>query len=117
MSNPNMTTAYGGHFPVHDITFKNARRQSEVAREIAEERGDNTTPDGVTVPVSLTPEQVKKFLTAKCEVVEPNERRVYQQAIRWIDELLDTRKKLTALEMKQVKDNTDTANDIEGDTI
>lgn len=117
MSNPNMTTAYGGHFPTKDITFKNARRQSEVAREIAEQKGATITPDGVPVPVSLTPEQVKKFFTSKCEVVEPTERRVYQQAIVWIDELLDTRKRLIALELKQVKDNTDTTNDIEADKI
>lgn len=117
MSNPNMTTAYGGNFPVQDITFKNARRQSEVAREIAEERGDTETPEGVPVPVSLTPEQVKKFLTARCEVVSPNEKRVYQQAVRWIDELLETRKKLILLESKQVKENTDTSNDIEGDAV
>lgn len=117
MSNPNMTTAYGGNFPVQDITFKHARRQSEVAREIAEERGEDLSPEGVPVPVSLTPEQVKKFLTARCEVVSSNERRVYQQAIRWIDELLETRKKLILLESKQVRDNTDGTNDIEADNI
>lgn len=116
MSNPYVTTTQG-KFPVQDITFKNARRQSEVAREIAEERGDVATPEGVPVPVSLTPEQVKKFLTSKCEVVEPNERRVYEQTLRWIDELLETRKRLIALELKQVKDNSDTSNDIEGDTV
>ncbi len=38
---------------------------------------------------------------------DSNEKRVYAQTIRWIDELLDTKKKLFALEAKEVKENDD----------
>ena len=45
---------------------------------------------------------------------DSNEKRVYAQTIRWIDELLDTKKKLFALEAKEVKENDDgTADSIE----
>ena len=53
---------------------------------------------------------IAKISTAK----DSNEKRVYAQTIKWIDELLETKKKLFALEAKEVVDNDDgTADDIE----
>lgn len=111
MSRNNVTTTQNG-FRVEDITFKGARRQCEIDKEI-----DTVEEDEVEVkaPVSLTPEQVKMFYVAKIAVAkDSNEKRVYAQTIKWIDELIDTKKKLFALEAKEVVENDDgTADSIE----
>ena len=113
MSRDNITTTQNG-FRVIDVTFKGARRQCEIENEIEiveEEQGS------VQAPVSLTPEQVKEFYVAKIAITkDSNEKRVYSQTIRWIDELLETKKKLFALEAKEaseVKDETGIEDDIE----
>ena len=99
-----VTTTRNG-FRVEDITFKNARRQCEIDNEVEK---SEETEDSIQAPVSLTPEQVKSFYMLKiASVKDSNEKRVYAQTIRWIDELLDTKKKLFALEAKEVKENDD----------
>ena len=105
-----MTTTKG--FRVEDVTFRNARRQSQIDSEIEQ---PEVQEDNVKAPVSLTPEQVKSFYTQKIAVAkDSNEKRVYSQTIKWIDELLETKKKLFALESKEVVENDDgTAEDIE----
>lgn len=107
-----MTTTRNG-FKTEDITFKGARRQSEILKEV--EDNEEVSDSNVQAPVSLTPEQVKAFYMLKISsAVDSNEKRVYAQTIRWIDELLETKKKLFALEAKEVVDNDDgTADDIE----
>ena len=106
----NVTTTMNG-FRVEDITFKGARRQCEIDNEIEHEDGENI--NDVQAPVSLTPEQVKSFYMLKItNSKDSNEKRVYAQTIRWIDELLDTKKKLFALEAKEVVDNDGTSEDI-----
>ena len=100
------TTTTKNGFRVEDITFRNARRQSEIENEI--EHDDTEDGEIVQAPVSLTPEQVKEFYMLKiASSKDSNEKRVYAQTIRWIDELLDTKKKLFALEAKEVKENDD----------
>ena len=97
-----VTTTRNG-FRVEDITFKNARRQCEIDSEVEK---SEETEDSIQAPVSLTPEQVKSFYMLKiASAKDSNEKRVYAQTIRWIDELLDTKKKLFALEAKEVKEN------------
>ena len=99
-----VTTTRNG-FRVEDITFKNARRQCEIDNEVEK---SEETEDSIQAPVSLTPEQVKSFYMLKiASAKDSNEKRVYAQTIRWIDELLDTKKKLYALEAKEVKENDD----------
>lgn len=99
-----VTTTRNG-FRVEDITFKNARRQCEIDNEVEK---SEETEDSIQAPVSLTPEQVKSFYILKiASAKDSNEKRVYAQTIRWIDELLDTKKKLFALEAKEVKENDD----------
>ena len=99
-----VTTTRNG-FRVEDITFKNARRQCEIDNEVEK---SEETEDSIQAPVSLTPEQVKSFYMLKiASAKDSNENRVYAQTIRWIDELLDTKKKLFALEAKEVKENDD----------
>lgn len=107
-----VTTTRNG-FRVEDITFKGARRQCEIENEI--ERDEDTDISDVQAPVSLTPEQVKAFYMLKiANAKDSNEKRVYAQTIRWIDELLETKKKLFALEAKEVVENDDgTADSIE----
>ena len=99
-----VTTTRNG-FRVEDITFKNARRQCEIDNDVEK---SEETEDSIQAPVSLTPEQVKSFYMLKiASAKDSNEKRVYAQTIRWIDELLDTKKKLFALESKEVKENDD----------
>ena len=99
-----VTTTKNG-FRVEDITFKGARRQCEIDNEIDK---SEVVEDSIQAPVSLTPEQVKSFYMLKiASAKDSNEKRVYAQTIRWIDELLDTKKKLFALEAKEVKENDD----------
>jgi len=102
-----MTTTRNG-FKVEDVTFRNARRQSEIENEI--ERDEDTDTSDVQAPVSLTPEQVKAFYMLKiANAKDSNEKRVYAQTIRWIDELLAVKKKLLSIEAKEVgevKDET-----------
>lgn len=99
MSN-NMTTT--GHIRVEDITFKGARQQSQVIEDIKARHGEDQVEVGdVKVPVSMTPEAVKSFYEQKiAETRNPNEKKIYAQTIRWIDECLDAKKKLVALELK-----------------
>lgn len=106
-----VTTTTKG-FRVEDITFRGARRQCEIDNEIEHEE---VVEDNVKAPISLTPEQVKAFYMLKItNAKDSNEKRVYAQTIRWIDELLETKKKLFALEAKEVVDNDDgTADSIE----
>ena len=108
----NTTTTISG-FRVEDITFKGARQQSEILKEI--DSSEETNKDNIQVPISLTPEQVKAFYVQKiATTVDSNEKRLYSQTISWIDELFETRKKLFNLESKEVVVNDDgTANDIE----
>lgn len=90
-----------GMFKVEDITFKNARRQSEIEREIALENGEFDKPDDVKPPVSMTPEQVKNFYLQKIKKTsDSNEKRVYAQTIMWIDERLEATKENVALKLK-----------------
>ena len=108
----NNTTTTKNGFRVEDITFKHARRQSEIDNEIQHE---DVEQEEVKAPVSLTPEQVKSFYVLKIATSkDSNEKKLYSQTIKWIDELLETKKKLFALEAKEVVDNDDgTADDIE----
>lgn len=101
-----VTTTRNG-FRTEDITFRGARLQSEILKEIEPE---DIPEEELKAPVSLTPEQVKSFYVSKIAVArDSNEKRVYAQTIKWINELLETKKKLFALESKEVgevKDET-----------
>ena len=100
-----VTTTKNG-FRTEDVTFRHARQQSEIDKEISHNTEQNE--EDIQVPVSLTPEQVVAFYLLKIQCAkDSNEKRVYAQTIRWIDELLDTKKKLFALEAKEVKENDD----------
>lgn len=106
-----VTTTQNG-FRVEDITFRGARKQCEIDNEIEREEVEE---GDVKAPVSLTPEQIKDFYKQKIAIAkDSNEKRVYSQTVKWIDELLETKKKLFSLELKEVVNNDDgTADDIE----
>lgn len=106
-----VTTTRNG-FRTEDITFRNARLQSAILDEMEQEE---LPEDDVRAPVSLTPEQVKAFYMLKITSArDSNEKRVYAQTIKWINELLETKKKLFVLEAKEVVENDDgTADSIE----
>lgn len=90
-------------FRIEDVTFKNARRQSEIDSEL----GEDLQVGDVQIPTSLTPEQVKEYFLLKSQNVPEKESRVFLQAVRMIDELLETRKKLFNLESKIVEEKED----------
>ena len=96
-----MTTTQNG-FKIIDVTFRGARRQCEIENEI-DSAVTTVSRSEIVAPVSCTPEQVKDFFRKKCESTPiGNEKKVYNQTIKWIDELAETKKKLFALENKQV---------------
>lgn len=96
----NVTTTQNG-FRVEDITFKGMRKQSEIENEIPHNEGEISE---VNVPISLTPEQVKAFYEDKIvQTRNTRERRVYEQTVKWIDNMLEYRKKLVAIEVKQAE--------------
>lgn len=96
----NVTTTRNG-FRVEDITFRGMRRQSEINNEIFQ---NNEEVSEVNAPISLTPEQVKAFYRDKIsQVKNTKEVRVYEQTIKWIDDMLEYRKKLVSIEVKQVE--------------
>ena len=92
-----------GCIKVEDVTFKGGRSQDQVLKDLEEKYGsDPDNESGVVVaPVSLTPEQVKNYFEQKITVTaNQQEKKVYAQTIRWIDEMLEIRKKLVSLELK-----------------
>ena len=111
MSN-NMTTTQNG-FRVEDVTFRKARRQCEIDNEIEHE---DVVQEEVKAPVSLTPEQVKKYLLKTIQSSNSeDEKRVFAQVIKWIDELAETKKELVQHKLKemQLQNSEETPDDIE----
>ncbi len=101
----NMTTTEGA-FRVENVSFKRARKQSEILKERQPESVSDSTTD---VPVSLTPEQVKNFYSIKANgTLNMGEKRLYEQTIKWIDELFELRKKVAFIEAKQLGRGEDT---------
>ena len=96
------TTVRRGGFRVEDITFRNARQQSDILNEGVED--EFTQKENVEIPKSMTPEQVKTFLLRSIEVASStDEKRVYSQMIEWIDELIETKKKLVQYELEKMR--------------
>ena len=94
-----VTTTKSG-FRVDDITFKGVRKQSAIINELGLDE-EYSEEGNVVVPVSLTPEQVKTFLNEKAENTHNNnEKKLYHQMVKWIEELFDLKKKVLGLEEK-----------------
>ena len=94
-----MNTTTSSRFPVQDITFHNARSQSEVAREILAEKGI-TNPDRPTpVPKSLTPEQLVKFFK-ECATKEPDRVPVYNHMVKLVKEYDELKKENRTLKAR-----------------
>ena len=110
-----VTTVARGGFRVEDVTFKGARQQSEILKEGVSDVEVN--PEKVEVPKSLTPEQVKKYLLKSIQSSNnEDEKRVFAQIVKWIDELSEAKKKLISIELEDMKrrDSEQTPEDIEG---
>ena len=110
----NTTTTVRGGFRVEDVTFKGARQQSEILKEGVSDAEVN--PEKVEVPKSLTPEQVKKYLLKSIQSSNSeDEKRVFAQIVKWIDELSEAKKKLISIELEDMKrsDSEETPDDIE----
>lgn len=104
MSN-RMTTAMGNNFRSEDVTYRHARRQSEIENEI--EREEEPVRE-IKAPVSLTPEQVTAFYLLKIkDTSDSNEKRLYSQTIMWIKELQDTKKELLSYKEKEIARKAD----------
>lgn len=101
-------------FRVEDVTFRGARKQSEIDKELGIEPDVST--DEVEVPVSLTPEQIKSFYLKKIQATQDQaQRRVYAQTIKWIDELQSVKAELMQYKMKELREqaSADTPDDIQ----
>ena len=108
-----VTTAMKG-FRVEDITFKKARRQSEIDKENGVVTPQNE--DEVEAPKSVTPEQLINYYEQCIEVTEDlQKKRVFSTTIRMIRELLEARTKLVAYRQKELREvvNEETPNDIQ----
>ena len=95
-----MTTAMGKNFRVENITYKHARKQSEIENEgeSEEEPGQDEKPN-----VALKHEKVMEVYKAKiANTSDSNEKRVYSQTITWIKDLLTTKKELLAIREKEI---------------
>lgn len=102
------TTTTTRGFRTEDITFHNARRQSAVEEELRAENPELYEEDSVEVPISLTPEQVINFYKQKIDLAtDSNEKRLYSQTIKWINELADAKKQILLLEAKTSKKSED----------
>lgn len=93
-----MSKKFLGIFESENVSFRNARKQSEVAKELAEERG--ISPEEVGVPVSVTPESVIKYFEEKAESSNEQEKKIYLQSAKWIEELFEARRELKILREK-----------------
>lgn len=103
-----------GTHRVVDCTFYGGRKQSDILKEVDEAEVIQNKPE---VPNSLTPEQLKTYcLQCINSTSNQAERRVYAELIRIIDEHSEVKKKLRALEIKELRNHTDNdiPNDIQG---
>ena len=110
-----VTTVARSGFRVEDVTFRGARQQSAILEEGVNDVEVRT--EKVEVPKSLTPEQVKKYLLKTIQYSNnEDEKRVFAQVIKWIDELSEAKKKLISIELEDMKrrDSEQTPEDIEG---
>lgn len=106
----NMTTTQNG-FRVEDITFRGARKQSEIDKE---KPSDTSNTGSSVIPVSLTPEQVIQFYNRKIsETHNSREQEVYNKTIQWISDCESLRKKVASLEIKlEVKERISTEDEM-----
>lgn len=96
-----MTTTTRG-FTVEDITYKHARRQSEIDKELGVEE---PVAQEVEVPVSLTPEQVIAYYQGLISVSDnTNEKMVFSHTIRWIKELQKVKAELNLYKLKEERE-------------
>lgn len=96
------TTTRSG-FKVEDITFKNARRQSEIDKEL----GVDTVSDEeeLKTPISLTPEQVIRYYEESIANTDSvSKKRLYAQTIKWIKELQEANTKLLHYRQKELRE-------------
>ena len=83
---------------VEDVTFRGYRNQSAIDDEIEKPKEDNIVG---SVPVSLTPEQVKRYFNEQIGITKDvNAKKMYQQVISWIDEAINSRKEIVSLQAK-----------------
>ena len=92
-----VTTTRG--FRVEDITFKNARRQSEIFNELASENAQNdhiaTLPP---VPQSFTPEQITSYLNDVISNTEDhNTKRLFSMILKVVRENEDLKNQVRKL--------------------
>lgn len=105
----NITTT--GNIKVEDITFKHARRQSEIEKEIEDYREENNRV--IQVPISMTPEQLLKFYTESLNSTQDhNLKRVYRHTIMCLEDLARYRKEHVAriteeLKLKEIESTPD----------
>lgn len=102
-----------GNCEVVDITFKGGRNQSEVAKELGVAPKEEKE---VTVPSSLTPEQLKLYCLETIKSTDSqNKRRIYAHFFRVIEENETLKQELRKYKLKELRDQAqqETPDDIQ----
>ena len=95
-----VTTTKRG-FEVIDVTFRNMRKQSEILNEIGED--DVSDIQEEELPKSLTPEQIISYFESIIANTEDRQKKkVFSQAIRFIQERDEMRAKLKTYRDKEL---------------
>lgn len=106
----NVTTTLSG-FRVEDVTFHNARKQSEIINELNYDTNEDNSE--IEVPKSLTPEQVIKYFEECISVSSDIQlKRVYSHTIKWIKELEESRAKINSINSKESRKSKEVSDDI-----
>ena len=101
-----MSNHVPGGFVTEDVTFKNARRQSDILKEVESEQ---IIDNEVEAPISLTPEQlIDYYLKCIQSTGDQSKRRIFAQTIKWIVELQETKKKLKQYKLKEMRESAGT---------
>lgn len=89
-------------FKVEDVTFKHARRQNEIEKELNYETVAETE---VEVPVSLTPEQVIDYYQTLINLSDDTKEKVlFSQTIKWIKELQKVKAELVVYKLRKERE-------------
>lgn len=106
-----------GRSRVIDVTFNHAREQREILNEVPQEQ---IVEEEAQVPVSTTPEQLKRYCMESVQSTsDQNKRRVFLAFSRMIDENVELKKEVRELQRKlrnATVESTVTKSTSEGET-
>ena len=106
------TTQTFDNFRKEDITYKKARRQSEIADEL--DKGEIVGEVNVEVPTSSTPEQLIAFYKDMSKSAKTKaEKNIYSQTAKMIQRMQTLEQELVQYKAKPVPEKKEANDDIE----